>query len=176
MLRAYSNLVSRHPFATQCLVSGVMTGLGDAIAQTFFNEDKPYSIPRTLKFSLIGACYFGPVCTFWMRKLDAIYGPSKPVQKLLTDQILASPIITGGFLVVFGMVNGKTVTESFEFLKSELLPVMMRGWPFWGTVQAVNFALVPLNYRVLVIQAAAVVWNTFLSWKTTNALKEDKLD
>ena len=42
--------------------------------------------------------------------------------------------------------------------------VMMVNYAFWPFVNFLNFRLVPLKYRLLVMNLCSLVWNTFLAW------------
>ena len=41
---------------------------------------------------------------------------------------------------------------------------MQTNWMMWIPAQIINFALVPLQYRVLVANVVALAFNTYLSW------------
>ena len=49
-------------------------------------------------------------------------------------------------------------------ISSKLWPVMQTNWMMWIPAQVINFALVPLQYRVLVANVVALAFNTYLSW------------
>merc|ERR1711907_311735 len=99
---------------------------------------------------------------------------------MAVDQALAAPLITTGFLVIFTKMNGMSHTETIDTIKNEFWGIQSKAWPFWISVQAINFKFMPLAYRVLFIQVASIFWNTYLSWKASLAVKddvvEDKLD
>ena len=38
------------------------------------------------------------------------------------------------------------------------------NWYMWIPAQMINFALVPLQFRVLFSNVVALAWNTYLSW------------
>ena len=178
ILRIYSSYVAKHPYLTQCATAGCLTAVGDCLAQNLFSNEK-YDIKRTLKFAAIGTFYFGPICTGWLRFLSSKL-EHKPLVMVAVDQALAAPVITVGFLAIFTKINGMSNEEAFSTIKNEFWGIQSKAWPFWISVQAINFKFMPLAYRVLFIQVASIFWNTYLSWKASSAVKddvvEDKLD
>ena len=47
--------------------------------------------------------------------------------------------------------------------KNNLWETLVANWYCWPVINFVNFLVVPLQYRVLVSNLAAVFWNMFLS-------------
>ena len=41
---------------------------------------------------------------------------------------------------------------------------LMKNWMVWPAVQAINFTVVPLDQRVLVVNVVALGWNCYLSY------------
>ena len=172
LFKIYSQAVAKHPYLTQCTTAGALTAIGDCLAQNLFPSSPTYDYKRTLKFAAIGTFYFGPICTGWLRFLSRKL-ENKPLAMVAVDQVLAAPFITVGFLAIFSKMNGLSNSESVECIKNEFFGIQSRAFPFWCSVQFINFKYLPLAYRVLFIQGASIVWNTWLSWKASGAVKNE---
>jgi len=51
-----------------------------------------------------------------------------------------------------------------EKLEKNYFQGLKANWMLWPAVQAVNFKLVPLEHRVLVVNIVSLGWNCFLSY------------
>jgi hypothetical protein len=59
----------------------------------------------------------------------------------------------------------KTAKERInERLDSTFYTALTRNWMVWPAVQLVNFSVVPLDHRVLVVNVVALGWNCYLSY------------
>ena len=162
-------------------------------------SNKEYDFVRTLKFGLIGLLYLGPIDSRWLRYIDRKLASKKikyaVPKKVVADQFVFDPVLTFGYVFLITYLSKPlyqnfdwksnnensenteniTVSSSINLASKEILPIMLTSWPFWCVVQSFNFAFVPLNFRLLVIQCGNIVWNSFLSWyASTAALREDE--
>lgn len=48
--------------------------------------------------------------------------------------------------------------------KTKFPTIYLFDWVIWPPTQAVNFALVPAQYRVLYVNGVTVLWDVFLSY------------
>jgi len=152
-----------------------MTAIGDTIAQVVFEKQTKFDFARTIKFSLAGAFYAAPALVFWLRTLDKRLGSKFTFKKLLADQLIGNPIVTGGFMLINGGMNGLSFVQSFEMMKRDFPGMMLNAWPFWGGIALFNLKFVPLNYRLLVIKIASLAWNTFLALQVKLAYDHAKM-
>merc|ERR1712170_144406 len=107
--------------------------------------------------------YAAPILAAWLIFLDENFGPEFSFNKLLVDQLFMNPLITGGFIWINGISNGISIHNSMSLLKTDLPKLMLSAWPYWTTISVINFVFIPLNYRLLIIKLASILWNVFLS-------------
>lgn len=49
-------------------------------------------------------------------------------------------------------------------LESTYWTALTKNWMVWPFVQAINFTIVPLHHRVLVVNVISLGWNCYLSF------------
>uniref|UniRef100_A0A914VLX5 Mitochondrial inner membrane protein Mpv17 n=1 Tax=Plectus sambesii TaxID=2011161 RepID=A0A914VLX5_9BILA len=169
-VRAYQRALTKRPLITQMCSAGILAGSGDVIAQLAVEKRKlkNYDLIRTGRFFVLGSCYVAPVLFRWFRILERIPGNPKvaPLVRLAVDQIAFAPCLLSGFLINLRILEGNSPKESFDHWKKEFKGYMLASWKVWPMVQLVNFYLVPLQYRILVVQTVALFWNTYIAYRT----------
>lgn len=86
------------------------------------------------------------------------------VKKLLTDQLMVSPICISQFFYSASLLEGKSLAESTNVLKTKFLTVYITDWSVWPAAQFINFYFVPLPYRVLYINVMTMFYNCYLCY------------
>nr|XP_036865338.1 protein Mpv17 isoform X6 [Manis javanica] len=150
--RAYQRALTAHPWKVQVLTAGSLMGLGDIISQQLVERRglREHQAGRTLTMASLGCGFVGPVVGGWYKVLDRLIpGTAKvdALKKMLLDQ--------GGFAPCF----------LGSFLPLDYPDALITNYYLWPAVQLANFYLVPLHYRLAVVQCVAVIWNSYLSWK-----------
>lgn len=195
MLKLYDKLVNKAPILTQSIMASGACFFGDIVAQTLvpwsihrynYGSSKAYESPkydfsRSVKFAAFGLLYFGNLDSRWLRYLDRVIPASSKhavPKKLVLDQGFFTPSLNFGFLLLNSYLEFRSFSKSTEIAKSEIWPIMSKGWPFWISFMYLNFKFVPLNFRLLTIQIADIIWNSFLSWYSSqvnlkNAVKPE---
>lgn len=67
----------------------------------------------------------------------------------------------GVFLSSMATMEGASPTER---LQKTWWPALQTNWMVWPFVQTINFAFLPLQYRVLFANVISIGWNSYLSW------------
>ncbi|XP_011871962.1 PREDICTED: protein Mpv17 isoform X2 [Vollenhovia emeryi] len=145
-------------------------GLGDQIAQNFIDNSKSIDFVRTMQFAGIGLCISGPATTTWYRVLDRYIGSkghSVAIKKVACDQTFFAPSFLAVLLVTIGICQGKDIEGLKIKMANEYTEILTNNYKLWPMVQLVNFSLVPLHYQTLVVQSVALLWNSYVSYRTS---------
>ncbi|CEJ55026.1 Putative Cap binding protein [Penicillium brasilianum] len=114
--------------------------------------------------ALYGGAVFGPVATTWFGILQrhvVFKGTATTTAaRVAADQILFAPIQLTCFLSSMAILEGSDPIEKWKTAFAPAYKANLMVWPF---VQGANFAFVPLELRVLVVNIVSLGWNCFLS-------------
>ncbi|KAE9551972.1 hypothetical protein FO519_004824 [Halicephalobus sp. NKZ332] len=171
ILRLYQRALSKRPLVTQMISSGVIGATGDIVCQLGVEKRSRdnYDFSRTGRFFLLTSCFITPILSRWMIFLEKrIHGSPKlvPLKRVLVDQACFAPVFSASIIYNLHFFETFSTSKSWEFLKRNYWEIYKHSILYWPFVQIVNFYFVPLNFRVVLIQIAALAWNTFLSYKT----------
>jgi len=176
--RVYKWGLQNHPYTTGSITTGFLMGTGDVVAQKIVEEKRGWDKDRTKRFVIIGVIFFGPVCTHWYRYLDKLV-PRLRVPKAYAglvktglDQALFAPSALFFFLNLISSLRGETMGVRMHEIKTNYPSILMNNYKFWPWIQLANFYFVPLQHRLMVVNLAALCWNTYLSWKTNDGGRE----
>jgi len=113
-------------------ILGIMFALGDLIAQNFVEKRKPDKIDwlRTVRYASIG-CALGPTLTLWYKILDR-FGTQNKIsiitKKILVDQLIASPIITGSVMIMSRVFSGDEWPQIQKKLEDNYVHVLLTSY------------------------------------------------
>ncbi|EZA47821.1 hypothetical protein DMN91_011608 [Ooceraea biroi] len=174
----YQRALIKYPVRTQAVQAGILMGLGDQIAQNFIeNESKTIDFVRTMQFTGIGFFITGPATRIWYGILDkhiGSKGSSIVIKKVLCDQLFFAPTFVAVLLTTIGICQGKDMERLKLKLKNEYGDILKNNYKLWPMVQLINFSLVPLNYQTLVVQSVALLWNSYVSYRTNSDRRSEE--
>ncbi|XP_019867108.1 protein Mpv17-like [Aethina tumida] len=173
----YKKFTGKHLIVHNAIQTGLLMGCGDLIAQTVV-EKKPLSdvdVTRTAKFFSFGIIFVGPTISTWYKFLDKKFIAQagqlvnkKHVlfKKVALDQFVFAPSFIAVFLGVLNAAEGRNLSETRKEITNKYPDILTANYKLWPWVQLVNFYFVPLRHQVLVVQSVALLWNTYISWKS----------
>jgi hypothetical protein len=186
ILDSYNTLLENNPILAKSVTCLVIASIGDVICQRLSPGFIAIDLKRLLTFGIAQFLYFGPVMHYWFQLMDKVpakFGMDKPntpkwqtvLATLLVDQTAGSVLVISGFFVLFGFVTNlmdgtllstgvpAIFAAGISKVKNDLWPTLLANWRLWPAANAINFALVPLQYRVGFSNLVAVFWNIYLS-------------
>mmetsp|Transcript_6186 Transcript_6186/g.9724 ORF Transcript_6186/g.9724 Transcript_6186/m.9724 type:complete len:178 (+) Transcript_6186:156-689(+) len=168
--RGYGMQLERHPMRTK-MASGMSIYLFGDTTMQWLEGRKTWDYRRTGRMCVYGGLWLSPFLHGWYGMLDKVFvGSSVGVLagKLLVDQTIAATANMCMFFTITSVLQGDSLREVKERLDEKLWPTMKTLWCIWPAVQVVNFTLVPLEKRVLVVNCVGVAWSIYLSYMGNN--------
>lgn len=127
---------------------------------------------RSARFALVGLTLHGPFFYYGFRWIDAHFGPATNIStalvKSFVGQVTLFPVYLATFLVYMAFLEGKSVAQTEDRVRSVFWPAYVTGGAFWPAANIVNFMLVPPQGRVAYVAGAGLIWNTYLSWANSS--------
>ncbi|KAI6232523.1 Mpv17-like protein [Aphelenchoides besseyi] len=169
-IASYQRWLVVRPLTTQALSAGCIGILGDATCQFLVDRRtiRDYDPIRGLRFFVLPTFYIAPILSQWFKVLDRIPGNTRfsPLKRVMVDQLFFAPPFSASIIFNLHLLQGYSISQSWNKLREHFFDIYKRSILYWPFVQILNFSVVPLRYRVIVVQVAALVWNAFLSFKT----------
>ncbi|KAK9236445.1 hypothetical protein V1525DRAFT_346041 [Lipomyces kononenkoae] len=172
LFKWYNGRLAARPVLTQCLTTAFLFGTGDIIAQTFSPDATlggKYDYIRTGRMCVYGGVVFAPLAIQWYRMISArIVIPGRwaaeALARMAVDQMVWAPVGITSFYVSMGVLQLHSLEKIRQEIQTKWRQTMIRNYIVWPAVQFVNFAMVPLEYRLMVVNIVSIFWNAYLSW------------
>jgi hypothetical protein len=184
LLHAYTDTLKAHPLTTKMMTGGVLATCGDAIAQSFNDEDT-YDKRRAASFGMFDVAYralqhvsFPVIVQQCQGQYASALLGSMGVLNVFSDhtsllaameQTLASQlgivpfIYYPVFFALTGVVQGLTSEQAIQRAQENFLPLMKRNLLFWIPVQFVQFGFVPTELQIPFLSVCGLCWTFILS-------------
>jgi protein Mpv17 len=88
--------------------------------------------------------------------------PAAILGKVLVDQTLNSPLGTISFFMWSRAMKGQPERAAKD-VTEKLWPTTLASWRLWPAAQALNFVMVPPQFRIIFINVVAIAWTCILS-------------
>lgn len=157
------------PLATKCVTATCIIGAGDFVAQNIESKGE-VDIARVARWAFFGFILQAPWNHFYQNAIEAAL-PSDPLNpwtqttgvKVVLDQFVQAPIFTALVFFFFALLEGRGVDGAVVQIRTTLKETLLKNWLIFVPATIVNFAFVPLEYRVLWINCVFFCWVIVLS-------------
>jgi protein Mpv17 len=167
----YSAVLAEYPIATKAATSATVYTIGDVIAQknTPDLEDLDYGrITRSMLAGLIG---HGPMSHVWYNVCDGFFADTLHLStawwaflpKVVVDQTIWGPIWNNTYLLLIGLMKRERPEIIWDDIKKSTVPMVLSGLKLWPAAHLVTYGLIPVEHRLLWVDAVEIIWVTVLS-------------
>ncbi|XP_042523195.1 peroxisomal membrane protein 2 isoform X2 [Dipodomys spectabilis] len=170
-LARYLLLLRRYPVLTKAASSGILSALGNLLAQMIEKKQRKKNsqnldVCGPLRYAVYGFFVTGPLSHYFYLFMEHWIPPEVPlatVKRLLLDRLLFAPAFLMLFFLFMNLLEGKGADTFAARVKSGFWPALRMNWRVWTPVQFININYVPLQFRVLFANLAALFWYAYLA-------------
>ncbi|KAM4827310.1 peroxisomal membrane protein 2 isoform 1-T1 [Thomomys bottae] len=170
-LAQYLLLLRLYPVLTKAASSGILSALGNLLAQMIEKKQKKENsqnldVCGPLRYAAYGFFVTGPLSHYFYLFMEHWIPPEVPlatVKRLLLDRLLFAPAFLLLFFLIMNLLEGKDANAFAAKMKSGFWPALRMNWRMWTPVQFINISYVPLQFRVLFANLAALFWYAYLA-------------
>jgi len=179
LYKQYQSLLSRSPLVTKSITAGIITLIGDLIAQYLESRlegNTQWNLTRMSAFTIAGCCYVGPFVHYWYeilwyvgRKLPPSFPSSfTTLIQVLLDQTIGVAAFFPAYFYVYESCESIAGLRKANYggvgikIKRDLGGILVNQYKVWPIINFVSFSMVPEQLRVLFSNVASVFWNIYL--------------
>ncbi|KAL7469265.1 hypothetical protein ACHAXS_009524 [Conticribra weissflogii] len=178
---SYNHILSIAPLPTKAVTSATVYTIGDIIAQSKEGAEigklDRWRILRSLIAGLVG---HGPMSHVWYHvsedffettlKLDHVWWDFLP--KVVVDQTIFGPIWNNSYILLLGIMQLRSPRVIWEDMRRTTVPLVLEGLKLWPFVHCITYGVIPVENRLLWVDAVEIVWVTILASQASGKGKE----
>lgn len=113
---------------------------------------------------------FAPLGDQWYKFLARIVvgrtNVAQTAARVAVDQGVFAPFIgIPLYYLAISALEGKNWEQTRTKLEKNWWPTLYTNWSVWPVFQAVNFAFVPVSYRLMAVNVVSIGWNCYMLMK-----------
>lgn len=171
----YLAQLKKRPMLTSVWSTGAMLLAGDIVSQQLIQRRRvEHDWKQTTRMSLMGMFMVAPAFRTVFVALDKVFGPTRTIastiKKLTVNELLVAPPFLAAFITVNALLQGSSWQTIKHQLRDDLGSVVLANWSLWAPANFINFYLVSLQHRVMFGNVVALVWHSYLAWKTNPSI------
>jgi hypothetical protein len=174
--------MTTHPALTKITTGACVFGLGDLGCQALADGTRvaDIDVPRLARAAVFGGG-FSLWLHYWWGALEKWGHGVVPVErygvipntlfKLFFDQTVSAVLFNAGYIAATNCKDGASISQIADSVETQLPGYMLAHWKFWPAFHFINFSVVPLHYRVVIMNFVKVGWSGLMSqWANQSAL------
>jgi protein Mpv17 len=167
----YSAILTEHPIATKAVTSATVYTIGDVIAQKNTPDFSDLDYGRIARSMLAGLIGHGPLSHVWYNVCDGFFADTLHLStvwwaflpKVVVDQAIWGPIWNNTYLLLIGLMKRERLDVIWDDVRKSTLPMVLSGLKLWPAAHLVTYGLIPVEHRLLWVDAVEIIWVTVLS-------------
>jgi hypothetical protein len=159
----YQELLEAYPLTTKAVTSGVLFGVGDAIAQIKAGANSPFDTRRISNYVVIGL-FAGILWAFWYAMVASwvtAFASQALVQVLISivmEQFLWCPFFYSLYVIPLStFLNGGGLVDAQQDVRAKLYDLLVANAKLWTFANLLIYSL-PLEWRVLGANVFELIW------------------
>jgi len=179
--RSYTNILNMAPLQTKAVTSATVYAIGDILAQNKEGNDigsiDRWRVFRSLMAGLIG---HGPMSHVWYDVSEDFFDNVLNlhawwdfIPKVVVDQTFFGPIWNNSYILLLGMMQLQKPSQIFHDMKRTTIPLIVSGLKLWPFVHCITYGLIPVENRLLWVDAVEIVWVTILAGEAAGSSEEE---
>ncbi|KAA8592264.1 hypothetical protein FQN60_017719 [Etheostoma spectabile] len=156
LLQQYLVLLKKYPILTKSVTSGILTALGNLLAQILEARKKAKNgaqvkeidTAAAARYAIYGLFITGPLSHYFYQLMEMWMPSTDPlciVKRLLLDRL------------------AKGWTDFEKKMKGSYWTALKMNWKVWTPFQFININFVPVQFRVLFSNMIALFWYAYLA-------------
>lgn len=179
--RSYTNVLNMAPLQTKAVTSATVYAIGDILAQNKEGNDigsiDRWRVLRSLMAGLIG---HGPMSHVWYHVSEDFFDNVLNlhawwdfIPKVVVDQTFFGPIWNNSYILLLGMMQLQKPSQIVDDMKRTTIPLIVSGLKLWPFVHCITYGLIPVENRLLWVDAVEIVWVTILAGQAASSNSEE---
>ena len=169
--RSYNNILSMAPLQTKAVTSATVYTIGDILSQRQEGSDiGSLDRPRILRSLLAGLIGHGPMSHVWYHVSEDFFENTLHlsawwdfIPKVIVDQTVFGPVWNNSYIILLGIMQLQSPSQIWNDMKRTTLPLIISGLKLWPFVHCITYGLIPVENRLLWVDAVEIVWVMILA-------------
>lgn len=89
---------------------------------------------------------------------------------------IATPVMSTYFFGMQSILSGHNVASTWQHLQQTLPQSLKSAFQYWPVVNAINFSVVPIQFRGVFQAFGGLVWQTYLAWINKHIMDLEKTE